>query len=257
MKAADRRQTIILIVGALAALLVAILGLVAAEVPSAIRAFIGSPTAWAIVVTSTLPILVLLSANQISTLLKSSSDREDIIEDVVKHLPASSTVIHFETSASAMEYLIENVARATHVFNTRLSLRSVEESDPENVRLVERMDKAVWSAIQRGMEYSWLVSTEYAPLAVELHRRRQTYAKNHNAVGTYCYWVLKESEIPFFHFIVHIYPDHRELMLGWALTSTRSFGERVFLIRDERLVNYFRTLFDTYCSAVKDAASHN
>lgn len=249
MKKDDKRQTITLVLGGLAAVTAALLGLVVTDVPNSLKSLVGSPLAWAVVVTCTLPILILLMVNQVSALLKSSSDREATVEDVVKHLPVTSTIIHFETSAAAMEYLIENVARATHVYNTRLSIKRVEDSDPENLRLVARFDAAVWKAVQRGMEYSWLVSTEYAQIAKDLEARRKAYAQTHRSVGVYCYWILKESEVPFFHFVVLQYSDHRELLLGWALASTHSFGERVFLLRDDRLVDYFRGLFDTYSRA--------
>lgn len=49
---------------------------------------------------------------------------------------------------------MENVVSAKRLLNTRLSRKEVEESDPENMRLVARFDAAVWKAIQGGTEYN-------------------------------------------------------------------------------------------------------
>jgi hypothetical protein len=251
MLPSDKRQTFTLLAGGVAAILAAFLGLLVSDIPVRLRSFISSPMAWVVVLTCTLPIVIILAANQISLLLKTSTDREDTIRDISRLLPCSSLIIHFETSADAMEYLIEGIPRAQHVFNTRLSTQVIESSDPLNVRLTKKFDDQVWAAIQSGTNYDLIVSKDHQSHASHLLDTRRSFSKSHKGVGTCSCWILGDSEVPLFHFCILEYTEHRELLIGWALTSSRSFGDKVFLIRDERLVNYFRGLFETYVAVAR------
>lgn len=250
MSPSDRRQTVTLLLGSAAAISAALVGLLVSDVPVHLRSLVSSPVAWAIAFTCTLPILIILATNQISLLLKSSTDREEIVKDVVRLLPHSSLILHFETSAEAMNYLIQNTRRARHVYNTRLAEERVEASDPLNVALTKRFDDAVWKAIEGGTDYHLIVSPDHAVYAASLLKARNAHAASRDAAtGICCSWVLPQSSVPLFQFCILEYGESRELLLGWALTSSRSFGEKVFLVRDDRLVQYFRNLFELYVLA--------
>lgn len=247
-----KRQVVTLGIGGAAALLAVAFGLVTAELPASLKPYIGNATAWTIGISCTLPLLVLLATNQISALLKTSSDREDIVHDVVTFMPKSSTIVHFENSSSAMEYLIQNVPRAKNVYNTRIARKEIEESVPENVNVIDGFDAAVWRAMRDGTNYHWIISKEYEEFAQAQCKKRNDYARSHRSTGLCCYWIIDVGEAPFVHFAILEYPDHSELLMGWAIASTRSYGERVFLIRDERLVGYYRGLFDVYAQAGRE-----
>jgi hypothetical protein len=251
----DRRQTITLLVGVSAAILAALAGLLVSDVPVHLRSLVSNATAWAIAFTCTLPILIVLATNQISLLLKSSTDREETVKDVVRLLPHSSLVLHFETSAEAMNYLIQNVRRAKHIYNTRLADGRVEASDPLNLVLTKRFDDALWKAIMDGTHYNLIVSPDHAAVAATLLEARGAHAATHDTTGICCSWVLGQSTIPLFQFCILEYGDSRELLIGWALTSSRSFAEKVFLLRDDRLVQYFRSLFELYVQAASPATA--
>lgn len=252
MTKSEKRQVLTLGIGGFAALVALAIGLVTADLPSSLKPYIGNTTAWTIGICCTLPLLVLLATNQISALLKTSSDREDIVHDVVTFLPESSTIVHFENSSSAMEYLIQNVPRAKNVFNTRIARKDIEESVPENVSVIDGFDAAVWNALKDGTNYNWIVSKEYEEFAKDLCKKRNDHARTHRSTGLCCFWIIDVGNAPFVHFAILEYPDHAELLLGWAIISTRSYGERVFLIRDERLVRYYRGLFDVYAQAGRE-----
>jgi hypothetical protein len=247
----ERRQTTILLVGFIGALITAFIGLITADVPKRLSGMVTNSTAWAIAITCTSPLLLLLVINQISLLLKSTTDREEMVREIIKVLPNTSLITHFETSASAMEYLIDNVPRSKRIFNMRLARRDIEEADLENIRVTARFDAAIWKAIQNGTDYNWIVSPEYEQTATSLQTKRRNFSASHQATGNCCCWVLQGGDVPYFHYTVLEYIDHSELLLGWALTSTRSFSEKVFLIRDERMVKYFRRLFETYANIAR------
>jgi hypothetical protein len=252
MTKAEKRQVLTLGIGGAAALLAVMIGLIAADLPKALASFIGNTTAWTVGITCTVPLLVLLLTNQISALLKTSSDREDIVHDVVTFLPEASTIVHFENSSLAMEYLIQNVPRTKSVFNTRIARKAIEDSIPENVTVIDEFDEVVSKAIENGTNYNWIVSQEYEAAAKALCEKRNQYARSHRSAGLCCFWIVDVGDAPFVHFAILEYQDHSELLLGWAITSVRSYGEKVFLIRDERLVRYYRGLFDVYAQTGRE-----
>jgi hypothetical protein len=248
----EKRQVITLTIGAVAAIAAAAVGLIASDVPKNLREIVGSPTAWSIALTCTIPLIIVLAANQISSLLKASADREEVVREIARVLPQASLITHFESSAEAMQYLIKNVPLAKCFYNTRLASMLIEQSDPANLRVTQELDTTIARAIRKGMDYHWVISPEYEQNAMTLRTEWRQYAGSKKA-GIYSYWVLPESNVHLFHFAILEYAQTRELLLGWALSSARSFSEKVFLIRDDRVVQYFRGAFEIYVARAREA----
>jgi hypothetical protein len=251
MTANEKRQTITLTIGAAAAIAAAAVGLIASDVPKSLRDIVGSPIAWSVAVACTIPLIIVLAANQISSLLKASADREEVVREIARVLPQASLIIHFESSAEAMQYLINNVPRARCFYNTRLASTTIEQSDPANVRITEKLDSTITTAIRKGMDYRWIISPEHEQSAVAFKAEWRHNAASGKGGNCTC-WVLPDPSMQLFHFAILEYPQSRELFLGWALSSARSFSEKVFLIRDDRLVQYFRGVFEIYVALSRE-----
>jgi hypothetical protein len=244
----DRREFWTVAIGAVAATASALVGVVL-DLPKTLQGFVGDPLTWSVVITVTVPIIIMLAANQVAQTLKATFQREQTLADIVKLFPHSAAIVHFNSSAEAMKYLIDAVGRADKIYNTRLAVRAIEESDPHNARLTAAFDMAVQRALREGMDYFWIVSEEFADEADALKDKRNSLSSTLSTVGSYSAHVLAKPAIPFFHFCVVDYGGERELLLGWALSDIRDYSERVFLIRDNRFVDYFLNLFFMYSRA--------
>ena len=247
---ADRREIWTLIIGGGVALISALLGIVL-DLPKLLKGFVGDPTTWAIVITVTLPILITLTANQVAQSIKANNLREQTLADIIKVFPHSSSVIHFDNSSEAMGYLIDAMGRAACVYNTRMTLREVEDSDALNSRLTQAFDVEIGRAIEAGTDYFWLITYEFTKEANAIAAQRNRAAAKSDTVGAYSAYVLPAQQAPFLHFCILDYGVEREVLLGWALTEAGDFREKVFLIRDDRFVDYFRDLFKMLCRSAR------
>src|ERR1700691_3143449 len=121
----EKRQTITLAIGAIAAIAATAVGLIASDVPKGLRDIVGSPIGWSVAVACTIPLIIVLASNQISNLLKASADRDEVVREITRVLPQASLIVHFESSAEAMQYLIKNVPLARCFYNTRLASATI------------------------------------------------------------------------------------------------------------------------------------
>lgn len=247
---ADQREIWTLIIGGMAALASAVVGALV-DLPKLLKGFVADPTTWTMVITVTVPILITLTTNQIAQSLKSISQREQTLADLIKLFPDAAAIIHFDSSAEAMRYLTEAVVRVERLYNTRLTRKELEVSDALNFRLTRDFDRAAEAAVRGGMDYSWLISEEFAEEATALKERRALYARYSATLGTYSAYVLPRADVPFLHFCILDYGTERELLIGWALSEVSDFSEQVYLIRDRRFVDYFRDLFLMYCRSAR------
>jgi len=204
--------------------------------------------AWSVVFACTIPLLIVLAVNQVSLLLKTTSDREEEVSALMATLPKSASIMHFPNSSAAMKYLAANIDRCSRFYNTRLVLPEVEAKDPLNARTTSALDAAVLRRIREGMDYCWIVSPPYENAAAGIHEQRTAWVRRGLAAGSYSAWILPEAQLPFFHFCILQYGQDEELLVGWAIAAPSDFGERVFLIRDQRFVDYFRGLFKLYAA---------
>lgn len=249
----DKRQVWTLAIGGGAALLAAFLGLINSDLPTGLHGLISSATAWSIVWTCTIPIIIVLAANQVSSLFKASSDREATVRDITRILPQACLISHFDDSHSAMNYLIQNVPRAEQFYNTRFAPRHVEESEPGNIEITKLFDDVVKNAIRAGVDYHWIISQDYEQLAMSLKAEWKQRFGSKQKSGVFAAWVLPPgASQQLFHFAILDYGDSKDLLLGWSLSSVRQFAEKVFLIRDERMVEYFRGVFELYVAASRE-----
>src|SRR4051812_30678323 len=102
MKRQVGREWATLAVGGVAAVTSTILAMFTA-VPQSFRSAI-DPITWTVVLTSTVPLTIILVVNQISLLLKTSSDRESELESLLARIPRTTPISQFEDSSAAMEY---------------------------------------------------------------------------------------------------------------------------------------------------------
>ena len=241
----DKRQIWTLLIGGGATIGTAVLGMFSSP-PSSWQAATANPVRWYLVFACTIPLTIALLTLKVSLLLKGISDKEELIRDIARRVPRLSVVTVFESSFEAMGHLIENVGRCRKMYNTRFGPKDVEDSDAVNTRVTKRLDEEILKSVKNGMDYYWLITKDYQRSADDLMVSREKYATRTGRAGGLAVWKLSDVSIPLIHFCVLEYPDSKELLFGWALTHRHDFAERVFLIRDERVVEYFATLFDIY-----------
>jgi hypothetical protein len=245
LRPANRREIWTLVVGVLAAIIIAIVG-VLADVPKTLGGLVGDPLTGSIVVTVTIPITIMLVANQASQLLKTSTQKEELLTEFIRALPHLTSMIQLDSSTHGMNYLTNAVGRARKCYNMRLTTRSVEAKDPLNLKLTAAFDRAVERALRNGMDYFFIVSTDHSSGVNALKSKRSRMAASSSSIGSYIGYVRPRSESPLFHFCVLDFGSEKELVLGWALEGSEYFSEKVFIIRDVRLADYFHVLFEHY-----------
>lgn len=246
MKVSTKHQVATLVIGAVAALLAVLIGLFTTE-PKLLGSSI-TPLSWSVAFVCTVPIIITLIANQISLLLKTSDDRDETVKAIHNLIPDSTVISSFSNSSAAMEYLTKNIGICKKFYNTRLARPQIEAADTLNSRMITEFDISVQRALKSGMDYYWIVSSDYVADATSFMNKRRDFVQKKFSPGSYESWVLPQTEIPFFHFCIIQYEHGQELLIGWTITSVGDYGERVFLIREERLVEYFKDLFHMYAS---------
>ncbi len=244
-----KREWVTLVIGGLATVTSTILALFS-TVPDALSSVI-DPITWTVAFTGTVPLTIILVVNQVSLLLATASARDNEREMLRKLIPHVNIVTLFQNSAEAAAYLATNMSRCRRFYNTRLTSSEVEGSDDLNVRVTSKLDAEILKAMRSGMDYFWLVSAPHEGVAGDLGKRRADFVARGSRPGTYSAWVLPDVGVPLFQFCILQYEGERELLIGWALTSTSNFGDTVFMIREARVVDYFLDLFRLYAEKAK------
>jgi hypothetical protein len=221
MNGVHRREIWALLIGAVAAVISALIG-VFLDLPKTLK-FAGDASTWAVVITVTIPILIMLAANQISQIFKDATLREQTIEELIRMFPHAAAIVHFDSSAEAINYIIGSLDRAEKFYNTRLTTPRVERSDELNVQVTSELDHKIEERLKGGMDYFWLVSDEFSDEAKSLKEARKKMCKSGRSVGSYVASIITKAYTPQLHFCVIDYGTSKEMLLGWALSYDADF----------------------------------
>lgn len=178
-----------------------------------------SDTAWTVATAVTVPVLIMLLANQLSALLKATSQGEYVVREISSLVPTSATTLPFESNARAWEYLVSQVPHCVAIYNTRLSQAGVRAADPFVIRESGRLDDRISKRMRDGLSYHLVVSETFEDAARTLVQGREATVRRGLRPGALSIAVLPEPQIPMLQFVILDTGSAREVLIGWSIYS--------------------------------------
>ncbi len=179
----------------------------------------------------------IIIGNRLSLMIKEyKKDKEDkkFHQTILNSIQDINSIIEFPNSNTALEYLNSRIENAKFVLNTKIS----NSTEPEKFQAINEYKKKLKISLKNGLKYIDILTPTFKSYAQNL----SDYTKNYK--GTYKYKIINFEDKSILNFIILKYKndDDEELIIGWIASS--SFGgdeQKAYLIRDKRIIKYFRT----------------
>lgn len=157
---------------------------------------------------------------------------EKIVHSITQSTPDLYCIIEFPSSDNAMVYLCSRLPFTKTVLNTKIS----KDAIPPRRDIGDKYVVAIKAALNDGIVYKDIVSTGFKGYAEDLSEYQSTVK------GTYQFSLLDSNDPAFLNFIILEYKDNQEeLIIGWATSPYVGTEQKAYMIRDRRIISYFKT----------------
>lgn len=207
----------------------------------------GTPSTATLTLAIFAPLALILIVDRLSSQHESKEDLEAILQTIRTESVNSSSIIALGTDDQWIDYLIHNAKRARRILNTRLSYMTVHATAHP------RIDSAIAQAVQSGTDYHFVCSKSREDSLSELkglleQAKADAGMKGGGKVVAY---VFDTGNKPILQMKIFEYEDYSEAMIGFVFQTDRDVAQPILLIRDQKMVEYFRHVFYTYCENSK------
>lgn len=185
-------------------------------------------------------LIIIVVGDRLATFHNAKVQRKkftDIVTGNFKQVP-HLYVIEETGPKRAMRYIAKQMSDCSSIVNTKISHDSFEPDF--NVRDI--YNKELMKALKNGLSYDEVISTGFVKCSLKLHEH------SNKCNGKYRYRVQEQVPSSFLNFCVLHFKDENigpELLIGWATSNALSHKDKVYKIRDVRIVEYFTTYFES------------
>jgi hypothetical protein len=227
------RTQVIYLLGGFAAIVIAVLSSLVSPRPSTAT----------LTVAIFAPLAVLLTADRLSSQNERKENLEAILQAIRTESVNSGSIIALGTEDQWIDYLIRNAQRARLILNTRLSYIA-----GVNATAHQRIDTAIAEAVQSGTDYHFICSKSREDSLSELERRVEKAKADAGTKGggKVVAYVFDTGDRPILQMKIFDYGVYSEAMIGFVFQTDRGVAQPIFLVRDQKMVVYFRHVFYTY-----------
>ena len=204
----------------------------------------GSPSTATLTLAIFAPLALILIVDRLSSQHESKEDLEAILQAIRAESVNSSSIIALGTDDQWIDYLIHNAPRARRILNTRLSYITGVYATAH-----QRIDLAIAQAVQLGTDYYFVCSKSREDSLSELERlvRKAKANAGTKGGGKVFAYVFDTGNRPILQMKVFEYEDYSEAMIGFVFQKESDVSQPIFLVRDPKMVEYFRHVFYSYC----------
>ncbi len=174
------------------------------------------------------------------------------LEKFESKLPPNLTGIEqFNNLDEALNYITSKIPKAEIIYNTRIEKmnekqRAARDSEKKYREVIDM------SISKKDVEFQEIVSDSFKNNAIE---RFKLTAES----GTYNAKYIDIIPPSFLNFTILDYGNNsREILIGWATSGLKSeLHQPTFMIKDNRVVDYFQQIFDAMFFYGKDIENGN
>lgn len=190
----------------------------------------------------TLGLLIFLIGERFAFSQRFDDNQQEIfkrIDEWRRSIPEINTITRFKSCDDALLDVAKHLDNAANIYNTQISRDGIPSGD-ESTKIYK---DALLSAIESGARMVDIVSPQFKAKAEELT------SSSLRKAGDYKFHECKVSAPCFLNFIIIEYNSGvSDLWIGWATSRSIGMEQPAYRIRDNNLINYFRT----YHQALRD-----
>jgi len=188
------------------------------------------------------PILAFFTADKFTTYFDLKTNLEKQTSKIISSIPSTTSFLLLDNSRIAFDYIITAIERAKEIRNTRISINPSRKSYVSDRQI--KMDEKIKKLLKSGVNYSYVVSNKYSEDIINFRK----YTNDNKVIGQFRGKELPNVNFPSINFMIITYRDSKELLMGWAGTSDWDHTRPVFLIREQRIIEYYEILHDQLLS---------
>jgi|GEM_PF-3184802 len=156
----------------------------------------------------------------------------DEMDDWRRSIPEMNIVTRFKTCDDALMDIAKHLEEATGIYNTHISRDGI----PAGEVATSSYKSALLTAIENGAIMVDVVSPQFETKMKEF----QAHANGSN--GEYTSYKCQVTAPCFLNFIILDYESGKsDLWIGWATSQSFGMEQPAYRIKDNNIINYFRT----------------